>query len=68
MANLTVTFYMRAGHAVSTHGVNKVEMTRDSTTGSYAGYTLEWNEGKQPAMFTLSIPDIVAVRALDMDE
>ena len=67
MPNLTVVFYMRGGHRVVARDVKSVEMTRDSETGSYSGYTLEWNESaKRPPLFTLSIPDIVAVDAWDM--
>jgi len=68
MANLTVTFYMRGGHAVVANNVSEVEMTRNTTDGTYTGYTLSWNEGKRPAMFTLSIPDIVAVHAVNVDK
>lgn len=60
---MTVHFHMRNGSIVRAHGVTKVEMTRESSTGQYSGYSIEWAEGCQPKMFTLSISDIVAVVA-----
>jgi len=66
MKPLTVRFYMRGGHVVTATRVKSVEMTRDNSTGSYSGYTLEWNDPKdRPSMFTVSIPDIVAVVATE---
>jgi hypothetical protein len=61
---MTVNFHMRNGSIVQAHGVTKVEMTRESSTGQYSGYQLEWAKGSSPRLFTLSIPDIVAVVAV----
>lgn len=62
---MIVKFYMKGGHVVTASGVEKVEMTRDNTTGSYSGYTIKWEEGHSPRLFTLSVPDIIAVHAHD---
>lgn len=58
---MTVHFHMRNGSVVRTHGVTKVEMTREGSSGQYSAYSIEWVKGAAPRMFTLSIPDIVAV-------
>lgn len=54
-------FYMKGGHVLTVKGVKEVSMTRDNQTGGYAGYTIEWEDGHKPALFSLSIPEIVAV-------
>lgn len=60
------TFYMRGGHEITLGNLKNVEMNRDTSIGSYSGYTLEWIDGaKAPRMFSLSIPDIVAVIVVD---
>ena len=57
------TFYMKGGHTIVIGNIKSVEMKRDMTTGNYAGYTIEWEDvNKKPALFSLSIPDIVAVK------
>lgn len=58
---MRVVFYMRGGHIVTAPNVEKMEMTRDTSTGKYSGYSITWEDNKGPALFTLSIPDIVAV-------
>jgi hypothetical protein len=59
------TFYMKGGHAIVVGNIKSVEMRRDATTGSYSGYSIEWEDvEKKPALFTLSIPDIVAVKVV----
>lgn len=56
------TFYMRGGHTITVGNVESVELTRDATTGGYAGYTIKWEDPTiAPELFSLSIPDIVAV-------
>ena len=61
---MIVKFYMRGGHAIIVDGVEELTMTRDpSGTGAYGSYRITWEDGKQPKLFTLSIPDIVAVFA-----
>jgi hypothetical protein len=41
-------------------------MTRDTDTGTYIGYEIKWCWPESaPDLFTLSIPDIVAVVATD---
>lgn len=60
--NLTAHFYMRGNHCIVVDNFKSVEMTRDSNTGGYSAYKIEWISGqKTPSLFTLSIPDIVAV-------
>lgn len=61
--SLTVTFYMRGGHTVVARMVKLIEMKRDAQTASFVGYTLEFEDGHKPALFALSIADIVAVVA-----
>jgi hypothetical protein len=60
---MTVHFHMRNGSIVRAYGVTNVEMTRESSTGSYSAYSIEWAKGRSMRLFTLSIPDIVAVVA-----
>lgn len=64
---LTVRFYMNGGHVIVVRDVKKVEMTRDPSTGSYSAYHLEWIDGAKdtPSLFTLSIPEIIAVIATE---
>ena len=60
---MVATFYMKGGHVIQIDNVKSVELKRDSSTGSYSGYTIEWQDpDKRPALFSLSIPDIVAVK------
>jgi len=63
MKLLTVTFYMKGGHQVVAKYAKNVKMTRDSGTGAYSGYEVEFEPGHHPSLFTVSIPDIVAVVA-----
>lgn len=57
------TFYMRGGQTIVIGNIKGVELTRDRATGSYTGYTIEWEDiSKKPALFSMSIPDIVAVK------
>lgn len=57
-----VYFFMKGGHIIKAPDVTDVTMKRDNTTGAYIGYDLTWaNPKNAPKMFTLSIPDIVAV-------
>jgi hypothetical protein len=53
---------MIGGLVVIAENVKKVAMIRDQTTGKYRGYDIEFEEGKAPYLFSLSIPDIVAVK------
>jgi hypothetical protein len=67
MKVLDVHFYMKGGHVVTATGVKEVKMTRDTTTGAYIGYEVKWCwPESSPELFTLSIPDIVAVVATDV--
>jgi len=61
----TVTFHMRGGHTIVTTGVKEITMRRDNASGAYAGYEITWEEGRKPLLFSLSIPDIVAVTAVE---
>lgn len=63
---IRVNFHMRSGSTVTAEYVETVEMTRRPETGDYAGYRLEFEKGRAPRLFTVSIPDIVAVVATDM--
>jgi len=58
---LRVSFYMTNGHVVIAEHVTKVIMTRDSTTGKYSSYNIEFEPGRVPDLFTLSVSDIIAV-------
>lgn len=60
---LEVSFYMKGGHTITAGPVVKVEMTRHMVEGNYTGYSIQWEDGKEPPFFTLSIPDIIAVTA-----
>jgi hypothetical protein len=62
---MTVHFHMRNGSVVEAHGVTNVEMTRENSTGQYSAYSIEWAKGRSMRLFTLSIPDIVAVVAVN---
>jgi hypothetical protein len=62
---LNVTFFMRGNHQIIATLVKTIKMIRNTTTGAYDGYQLEWHEGGQPSLFTLSIPDIVGVVATE---
>jgi hypothetical protein len=56
------TFFMRGGQTVAIGNVKSVSMTRELGTGQYSAYEIEWANPKvAPLMFTLSIPDIIAV-------
>jgi hypothetical protein len=56
------TFYMKGGHVITVGNVEKVTMIRDDSTGTYSGYTIKWLDvDKAPLLFSLSVPDIVAV-------
>jgi len=58
-------FYMKGGHVIVIDNIKKLEMTRDNTTGGYSGYSIDWLDvSKKPALFSLSIPDIVAVKVV----
>jgi len=59
---MTVDFHMRNGSVVRAYDVTSVEMTR-AGSGAYSAYKIEWGKGAAPRLFTLSIPDIVAVVA-----
>lgn len=59
------TFYMKGNHIITVDGVKEVTMTRDHKMGSYAGYTIEWEDGYKPSLFSLSIPEIVAVKVTE---
>jgi hypothetical protein len=61
-------FYMKGGHVLTVRGVKEVTMTRDTVTGSYSGYNIKWEEGHAPSLFTMSIPDIVAVEVHEARE
>ncbi len=61
-----VEFYLRSGRVVYTDKVTNIEMTRESDTGAYSGYKIEWAEGFSPRLFSLSIPEIAAVVARDV--
>lgn len=64
---LNVRFYMRGGHVVDAIGVKKLTMNRHPE-GGYLGYTIEWMYPEtSPDLFTLSIPDIVAVVATETE-
>lgn len=59
---MNVTFYLRGGHEIKLSGISSVEMQRDMSTGYYRGYDIKWsNPDDAPRLFTMSIPDIVAV-------
>lgn len=46
-------------------GAQRIVYARDNTTGGYAGYSIDWQDvSKKPALFSLSIPDIVAVKVV----
>jgi hypothetical protein len=63
--SLRATFYMKGGHAIEVGNIKSVELTRDAD-GSYKGYTIEWADtSKSPGLFSMSIPDIVAVMVQD---
>ena len=63
---LTASFYMRGGQIITIGNVKKVEMTREGSTGQYSAYSSEWTNPKlAPNMFTMSIPDIIAVVAVE---
>lgn len=58
---LQATFYMRGGHQIVTGNVKSVSMT-SNPEGGYSAYSIKWlDAAKAPNMFSLSIPDIVAV-------
>ena len=61
------TFYLRGNHEITLDNIGSVTMTRDNETGSYAAYTIEWfDQSRAPHMFTMSLPDIVAVRVISI--
>jgi hypothetical protein len=63
---LNVKFYMQGGHVVEAIGVKKLTMSRDPG-GGYSAYTIEWMwPDSSPELFTLSVPDIVAVVATEI--
>jgi hypothetical protein len=58
---LRVSFYMTSGHVVVAKHVIKVVMSRDAQTGKYSSYNIEFEPGRIPDLFTLSVSDIIAV-------
>lgn len=59
-------FYLRSGHMIVVPNVKEITMTRESSTGSYAGYEIKWlDQTKAPPLLTFSIPDIVAVHVTE---
>lgn len=61
---MIAVFYMRGGHVIEVGNVESVSMESNSQTGSYNGYSIVWKDKTlSPKLFTLSIPDIVAVVA-----
>lgn len=62
-SGMVATFCMRGRHTIVIDNIKSVEMKPDISTGNYTGYTIEWEDiWKKPDLFSLSIPDIVAVK------
>lgn len=58
---LVAHFYMRSGQIITVGNVKSVKVGR-AGTGQYDSYQIEWvNPALAPNLFTLSIPDIIAV-------
>lgn len=60
--HLTVTFYLRGGSAVTTHGVKEVKITK-TNEGNFNSYAIEWYEGQKPALFSVALDHIDAIVA-----
>lgn len=63
---MRVTFYMMGGHKVTTDHVKKITMGRNFETGKYNSYSIEWAMSANNDLFSLSVPDVVAVTSEDM--
>jgi hypothetical protein len=60
------TFYMRAGHVIEIDNVKDVTLERVLEDGSYRSYSITWVvPSNAPALFSLSIKDIVAVKVVN---
>lgn len=60
---MTFTFYMVGGHKIVAKHVNNFKAEYSRSTGKYTQYTIEWENGRQPAFFSLCVCDIVAIVA-----
>ena len=60
----TCTFYMRGGHKIVVPNVKSVKMTH-LPTGFFEGYDIAFEPGHHPVVFSMSVPDIIAVYSDD---
>lgn len=58
---MTLKFYMKGGHVIVAKHVKAFSASSHNATGQFVGYKLEWEDGKKPEFFSLSLPDIVAI-------
>lgn len=58
---MTLKFYMKGGHVIVTKYVKTFTATHDRATGYYTGYEIVWEDGRNPKLFSLCLPDIVAI-------
>lgn len=59
---LTVTFYLKSGSEIIVDGIKSIELTRNGS-GGYTNYSIKWEDGCQPALFSMNIDQIAAVVA-----